>query len=138
MTRIHDSWYLVWLCACLVCLGCGSDEEERFTVTGKVTDNGQPLQVGSDGILRIEFLRYEGSDESKKVLDAPSSSLDAQGQYSVSVPVGQYAIAVVHHPQYRGPNQLESVFPGVNSPLTRTIEEDQQLDIEIGDFRKGR
>jgi hypothetical protein len=101
-----------------------------------VTDKGQPVKIDSKGMLRIEFLRFSGADGERQVADARSADLDAEGKYRLELQPAKYAVHVIHHPEYRGPNVLAAVFHGVNSPLVKQIDDDLQLDIEIDEFRQ--
>src|SRR5262245_3535921 len=70
------------LLAILAFVGCGSDGAARFTVTGKVTFQGQPVEEG-----QITF-------EDPAAGQVNSGQLGSGGTYSVELPTGDYRVSV--------------------------------------------
>ena len=64
--------------------GCsGDDSQARYTVAGKVTHQGQPVEHGV-----IQF-------ENQAAGQSNSSPLGAGGTYSLDVPAGDYKVSVI-------------------------------------------
>ncbi len=121
---------------CLLFSGCGA-EDEGVTVRGRVTDNGQPLRGGGSSLAQLEFRNYGGGEASaKSLMDTRTVALNEDGSYEVTLPKGEYFIVVQQFDEYRGPNKLAAVFPPDKSPLKKTIDSSQELDIEVKEYRK--
>jgi hypothetical protein len=76
------SYRLVVLTTSLFLLGCGSGDAGRYTVTGKVTFQGQPVEQGE-----ITF-------EDPTAGQVNSSQLGSGGSYSLDVPAGDFKVSV--------------------------------------------
>jgi hypothetical protein len=137
MIAVHRSCSLFAILLCFLLTGCSGQGEGFATVTGRVTEKGQPIKIDNKGFLRIEFLQFASGEGKRQVMDARGADINAEGKYSVEVRPGKYAVRIIHQPEYRGPNVLEKVFPGVDSPIVKQIDSDLQLDIEVDEFRKG-
>jgi hypothetical protein len=63
-------------------LGCGSGDAGRYTVTGKVTHQGQPVEQGE--------ITFEDPAQGQ----VNSSPLGSGGSYSLEVPAGDFKVSV--------------------------------------------
>lgn len=134
---VQSSATLGVVALCLLLSGCGSGEEEGVTVKGRVTDNGQPLRGGGPSLAQLEFRNYDGGDATaKNLVDTRSVALNEDGSFEITLPKGEYSIVVQQFEQYRGPNKLDAVFPGDKSPLKKKIDSNQELNIEVKEYRK--
>lgn len=128
-------WFSVLLSAAVLALaGCSDGGDDGLvTVTGKVSDKGAAPAGADQGLARIQFLRIDSGG----VTDTRAADIQPDGTYEVQLPPGKYAVVVQSYKEYRGPNELESVFPGAQSPLTVDVADDQQLDVDVDKYRKG-
>lgn len=76
--------FLACFVAVFACAGCSGDgAPPRYTVTGKVSHQGAPVENGT-----IQFENPEAGQSN-------SSPLGAGGTYSLDVPAGAYKVSVI-------------------------------------------
>lgn len=127
-------------------IGCESpavrqDKAGRFSVSGKLTDGGSPLQVeGRDiglGMVKIQFLEL---DESGSLIDEDSdleTTVDAEGKFNVpagGLLPGNYRVAVYQFDPYPGNDVLKGKFDLHNSPIVQEFTDDTTLDIDLSKY----
>ena len=128
-----------------VFVGCQSktikeDRSGRISVSGTLTDGGQPLQVeGRDiGIGRVE-IRFLELDESGELVDNDpdeSTTVDADGKFSVAAGglyPGSYRVAVSQFDP-DPTDKLGGKFGNGNSPIKIEVEGDTDLEIDISKY----
>src|SRR5262249_41752345 len=141
---------------CLTVVGCGP---KRYKVTVKLLKDNKPFAVAPEDQVALTFYPVDSGDSSgDKPSSYPATAIDkAQGTYEVKGndqkgwPAGKYRISiqVISLPSYKpskkldeagkpagppagpvGVDKLRGRF-GVNSPITRTVESDGEIIINL-------
>ncbi|WP_166829226.1 DUF3823 domain-containing protein [Thalassoroseus pseudoceratinae] len=113
----------------LFLIGCGGSGEVE--VQGKLTSNGEPLQVSENGDVQVTFVQVEGGSQTgHQFLASPDDS----GQYSVTLPTGEYKVAVVQLDPYPDTDKLEGQFSQDTTPIEKTIDGSETWDIELNEY----
>lgn len=111
--------------------GCGS---KLVTVKGKLTKDGQPLEVSDRGAVMITFIPYvEGGSEAAEGHSAPvmkDGSYHVLGRYGKGIAPGKYRIAVQHLDPYPRNDKLKGEFSTSQSPIIREVT-GADLDIDL-------
>jgi hypothetical protein len=116
--------------ACLTAGGCGSGA----SVTGKITNGGEPLQVSDKGHIVVTF--------SKEVADAaqgdgfgadlqPDGTFRVVGKTGGGIPPGKYRISVQQFDPYPTTDKLKGKFAPGKSPIVRDITGTTTLNIDL-------
>jgi hypothetical protein len=123
-------WFLALAGACLVLAGCGGGAR----VTGKLTNNGQPLTVSDKGMIVVSFIQ-EGSQPGQPgaypVDLGPDGTFTVKGTNGQGIPPGKYMISVQQLDPYPTTDKLKGQFFGSKSPIVREIKGSTVLDIDL-------
>lgn len=109
----------------LLAAGCGSGDA---TVSGTLTNGGKPLEVGEKGDVQIHFLQVKDGQPTGQAF---ATSADAEGHYEVTLPPGEYKIAVLQLDPYPNVDKLAGKFNQENTPITKTFDGSETYDIDL-------
>jgi hypothetical protein len=122
--RLSASLLLAWAVTALAVAGCGGPS--KVAITGKVTKNGQPLQVGEKTLVTVTF----GPEDVKVGQTYPAKFNRQEGTYQVEIPPGKYTVnIVVAFPREPGRPPLSR--PPEDAKTVYDLSEAKTLDIEI-------
>jgi len=118
------------LLACLLAVsGCGGNSGET-EVSGKVTQDGQPLEVSEQGEFVMVFYELKNGQMGERSYVA---SIQRSGEYQVALPPGEYRVGVqLMDPYVKQVDKLRGAYGQMKSPITVQItEESTTVDIEL-------
>lgn len=124
---------LVALAAFLLA-GCGAGGPTRYTPTGKLTYNGQPMQVKPQvGKLRMWFVQQDAQGP----VDLKYAIVEPDGRFRVppenGLVAGKYKVCVVWQDEFpMGPDKLKGAFDEANSKLFVQVPTEKDLEIDVG------
>lgn len=105
----RESFFRLALFSVLLIAGCtGDGSQARYTVTGKVTHQGQPVEKGM-----IQF-------ENPSAGQSNSAPLGSGGTYSLDVPAGDYKVTVFP-PTIMGKATADSPADEIADPSVKNI-----------------
>lgn len=118
--------------------GCaGDDDPTRLQISGKVTDAGQPLEVGGRDIglgrVVVEFYPLDASGNAAgEPLETASVAESGEFELIDGIPPGRYRIAVRQWDPYPQTDRLQGRFDPENTPIVRDLTaETDSLEIDI-------
>ncbi len=127
----------------LLLAGCGGYDEGTVTVSGTLTNGGQPL-TGSGTPNTTDYKGYQiifMQEKEGKWETYAYAFVDGSGKYSVELLPGKYKVAVGHSagaplPMAKAPgsNLDLSKFIGSKTPIELTVEGSTTFDIDISKF----
>ncbi len=120
----------VFTIAILLLTGC---EHSDPVIKGKVTNDGQALQVSDQGDIQIEFIQEEAGSLTGQAFMA---SLEPDGSYELTVPPGDYRVAVQQLDPYPNVDKLKGKFDQQKTPIKKKLQGDETLDIELSEYAK--
>ncbi len=121
-------------------MGCGgAPVEKTYSVSGTITDNGDPLQVaGADiGVGMVQVLFYLQKPDGTQAEEWESAKVDAAGKFTLlgkdgrGIKPGKYRIAVRQWDPYPQTDKLGGMFDEKNSPIIRDISENTTIEIDL-------
>lgn len=110
-TSLYSREFLQWIVAAAVLFvgGCtGDGAAARYTVTGKVTYQGQPVEEG--------MIQFENPDAGQ----SNSSPLGPGGAYALDVPAGPYKVTVMP-PKIMAKGTADSPPDEIDDPNVKNI-----------------
>lgn len=110
----------------LLLTGC---EQTDPTIKGKITNDGQALQVSDNGDIQVEFIQ-DGSGQSYLV------SVQSDGSYELTAPPGEYRVSIKQLDPYPNVDKLKGKFSQQNTPIKKKLEGEQTVDIELSEYAK--
>jgi hypothetical protein len=111
--------------------GCHSGPA-KVDVTGKVTNKGELLKVGKQGVIQVIFYLYPDVKEGNPVTGHPAKVNKETGTFDIKgLPVGKYLIAVEQFDPYPRTDLLEGAFDRKNSPIVRDVTGQEPIDIDL-------
>jgi len=127
MTRFRVS-VVLWILFSCSSLGCSGGDAH---VTGTLTQNGAPLEVGEKGVVQVQFIQLQGGHPKGF---RTAKSVDEQGHFEATVPPGTYRLAVVQLDPYPDTDKLKGAFNEQKSPIEKDLTSSQTIEIELGDY----
>src|SRR5262245_11180906 len=138
----------------VVALFCGCPPSEKvFKVKGKLLKNGQPAQVDITGKSlppgetgRIKVIFYPVQADNDVIVDqngevtvggGEMAGVESDGTFSLSgskgggLKPGKYRIVILHLDPSTGKDLLKGAFNEANSKITRDINGDQEIVIDL-------
>lgn len=118
------------LLACLLMVsGCGGSSGEA-QISGKVTQNGQPLEVSDQGEIVMVFYELANGQVGERSYLATAQR---SGTYQAALPPGEYRVGVqLMDPYVEHVDKLRGAYGQMKSPVTVQItEESTTVDIEL-------
>jgi hypothetical protein len=104
--------FLLVVCCCLVAVGCGKGGG-KYTVTGVIELDGQPVPEGSD-------ITFESKD---KNVASEGARTTAGGKYTVEISPGKYAVKIYAPKKVPlGPNDTPA-YPGEKEKTVNMMPE---------------
>jgi hypothetical protein len=134
------------LCLAILCsiflVGCsgGAPADGSVAVSGKVTLQGQPLQVAGRemgvGLVEVKFYPLDATGKiSEQNFQA---GVDAQGAFNVpgpsnrGLPPGKYRVVVRQWDPYPEVDKLQGKFDETNSKITQEISnQPKKIELEL-------
>ncbi|PQO37040.1 hypothetical protein C5Y96_07735 [Blastopirellula marina] len=111
-------------------LGCGDGNSH---VTGTLTNNGTPLEVGEKGVVQVQFIQLQ---DGKPKGFRTAQSVDKVGHFEATVPPGNYRIAILQLDPYPDKDLLKGAFDDRKSPIEKDLSSSQSIEIELAEFQK--
>ncbi len=143
MTGMRQSWPALFFASLLLFAGCGGHDEGTVTVSGTLTNGGQPL-TGSGTPNTPDYKGYQLAfllQKDGKWESYATALVDESGKYSVELVPGKYKVVVGHAvgapvplPKAKGRDLDLSKFSGEKSPIELTVEGDMTFDIDVSKF----
>ena len=131
VARALNVLVLTVLSALTGCAGSGGDE--GFEVKGRLTQDGQPIQVSDQGTLALNF--YEVTDAGKVGMNSYPGHTTKDGTFTATLPAGKYQVAVEQLDPDK--DKLGGKFSGSNSPVTVQISgPEESLEIDLSAAKK--
>jgi hypothetical protein len=113
---------------CLVLPGCGAGA----SVSGHLTNNGQPLQLSARGLIQVTFIPQ--GDQSGNTYSAdvnPDGAFRVVGKEGKGLPPGTYKIAVQAFDPYPSKDVLKGQFAAWKTHIVRDITGSTTLDLDL-------
>ena len=109
--------------------GCGGSSSE-LQVAGKLTHNGQPLQISEDGAVIMVFCELQDGRLGERSYPA---SVNSTGDYNALLLPGEYRVAVqLMDPYATQTDKFRGAFDQMKSSVTVEITESKKdLDIDL-------
>ncbi|RCS40595.1 hypothetical protein DTL42_24810 [Bremerella cremea] len=106
--------------------GC---EKTDPLIQGKLTNDGQALQVSEKGDIQVEFVQ-DGTGQSYL------ASVKPDGSYELTVPPGDYKVAIQQLDPYPNVDKLKGKFSQKKTPIKKKLEGGETFDIELSEYAK--
>ena len=143
MTWMRLSWPALIFASLLLFSGCGGSDEGTVTVSGTLSNGGQPL-TGSGTPNTSDYKGYQLAfllQKDGKWEHYTSAVVDESGKYSVDLVPGKYKVIVGHAvgapmplPKAPGRDLDLSKFIGEKTPIELTVEGSTTFDIDVSKF----
>ena len=126
------------VCACAVLLslfGCTAKPSDALPVRGKLTNNGEPLQVkGREiGLGYVELHFYRINDDGSIGKDPADAAVDESGEFTIrgrdgqGLPPGKYKITVRQLDPAPDTDKLQGRFNLQNTPIVGQVTGEEIL-----------
>ena len=109
----------------------GCKEERRYTITGKVTQGGEPLVWNSDNSqLIVIFIPVDRKTDSPTYRGETNKE---EGTYTITgIPPGEYLVSIQQTDPIPTHDLLNFAYGPSNSPLRKEVTQDGQvIDIDL-------
>jgi hypothetical protein len=117
----------------IVLAGCGN---KMRPVSGRVLNNGQPLKVSSNGVVRVSFALPQNPDGSYVGEARPDGTFTIIGPGGDGVPIGSYRVGVEQIDPYPKKDLLKGVYSGERSPIVVTFDGSTEIVVDLAQYKK--
>jgi hypothetical protein len=115
----------------VILLGPGCSRGGRYRVTGKLTSDGEPLQVGPQAVLLIVLYPLVDADEVPEA-SYPGSFNREDGSFEVRrLPPGRYRVGVTLEDPHPLPDRFQGAYGSHNSPLIIEVLGPDHFELDL-------